>query len=167
MGQGQREKTCCFTGHRQIPREKRRELEAELDQVIRMLVENGVRYFGAGGALGFDTMAAEAVLKLKKEYAWIRLILVLPCQDQTRGWTEEQVKTYQFIRERADKVVCLTQTYAPGCMQARNRHLINHSGICVAYCTRTQGGSAYTVNYAKAQNIPVIFLGEGAGNRKP
>ena len=42
-------------------------------------------FYGAGGALGFDTLAAQTVLDMKKEYPQLRLILVLPCEDQTRG----------------------------------------------------------------------------------
>jgi len=97
--------TCCFTGHRRIPPEVVAPLRERLEAEIESLIRQGVRYFGAGGALGFDTLAAEAVLDLKAVYPFIRLILVLPCRDQTRGWAEEDVKRYQAILKRADKVV--------------------------------------------------------------
>lgn len=58
-------KTCCFTGHRKIPPENFEEISRRLETVIIRLIENGCIYFGAGGALGFDTLAAQAVLKLK------------------------------------------------------------------------------------------------------
>lgn len=61
------------------------------------MIKEGYLYFGAGGALGFDTIAAFAVLKLKKRYPNIRLILVLPCLDQTRGWSREDVEIYEDI----------------------------------------------------------------------
>ena len=60
-------------------------------------------YFGAGGALGFDTIAAFTVLKLKESYPDIRLILVLPCLAQTRGWSREDVEKYEDIKSKADK----------------------------------------------------------------
>ena len=60
-------------------------------------------YFGAGGALGFDTIAAFTVLKLKESYHDIRLILVLPCLAQTRGWSREDVEKYEDIKSKADK----------------------------------------------------------------
>lgn len=47
-----REKTCCFTGHRDIPRAVYSSLSRELDAVVRALIGKGVRFFGAGGALG-------------------------------------------------------------------------------------------------------------------
>ena len=56
-----REKTCCFTGHRDIPARVLPLLSAELEQAVLGLASEGVRYFGTGGALGFDTLAAETV----------------------------------------------------------------------------------------------------------
>ena len=100
-----REKTCCFTGHRQIPPEDRERLAAELEETIIGLIGEGFRFFGAGGALGFDTMAAQAVLRLRERFPQIRLILVLPCPEQTKGWRTEDAALYVLIKPRAEKVV--------------------------------------------------------------
>ena len=51
-----REETCCFTGHRKIPEEEREQLARRLEATVEELIRAGVRYFGAGGALGFDTI---------------------------------------------------------------------------------------------------------------
>jgi len=50
-----REKTCCFTGHRDLPtgRERRR-LAVKLEKTVIEQINNGIQFFGAGGALGFD-----------------------------------------------------------------------------------------------------------------
>lgn len=47
-------KTCCFTGHRYLPENQRTEIAEKLEKTIVTLIHNGYRYFGAGGALGFD-----------------------------------------------------------------------------------------------------------------
>ena len=73
-----KEKTCCFTGHRTIPPAILPKLSAELESTLLLLIQRGFRYFGAGGALGFDTLCAETVLRLKAQFPHIRLILVLP-----------------------------------------------------------------------------------------
>lgn len=156
-----REKTCCFTGHRVISPAVYPRLRQELEAVVRRLMEEGVRFFGAGGALGFDTLAAETILRLRKSYPQLRLILVLPCRDQTRGWRQEDVARYEAIKRRADKVVYTGEQYTPGCMHRRNRHLVEHSSVCVAYCTRASGGSAYTVSYARQHGLRVFLLGGG------
>ena len=152
------DQTCCFTGHRRIPVEERAALEQRLEEEIINLIRQGVRYFGAGGALGFDTMAALAVLRLRPEYPWVRFILVLPCIEQTDGWTEANKKIYNQILCQTDKVVYIMKHYSLGCMQSRNRHLVDSSGICVCYLTRPEGGTAYTVKYAEQNGLRIINL---------
>lgn len=96
--------TACFTGHRKIPFFQKRRLKAKVKSAITDAIRNGYRYFGAGGALGFDMLAAQTVLELKADYPDIKLILVLPCFNQTRGWAQEDVKEYERIKAAADKV---------------------------------------------------------------
>ena len=56
------------------------------DEAIK-LIDQGVTYFIAGGALVFDTLAAQTVLDLKKDYAQIKLILAIPCKNQSDKWS--------------------------------------------------------------------------------
>ncbi len=151
-----RAQTCCFTGHRQIPQEERKRIVDKLEGIIISLYQRGVCYYGAGGALGFDALAARTVLRLRESCPGMKLILVLPCLTQTRGWRPEDVAEYEHIKAQADKVVYTAQQYTPGCMHKRNRHLVDHSGVCVCYLTREKGGTAYTVNYAKKQGLNVV-----------
>jgi len=97
-----KERTCCFTGHREIPERDYNRLKQKTKNAIIELIEKGVIYFGAGGARGFDTIAAETVLELKNDYPQIKLILVLPCPDQTKGWKEGDIRKYNIIKENAD-----------------------------------------------------------------
>ena len=138
-------KTCCFTGHRVMSDQEKQIAAVRLRQVIAELVKEGVVYYGAGGALGFDTLAAQTVLEMKKEYPQVRLILVLPCEDQT-------------IKARCDKVVYVSRRYTPDCMYKRNRHLVEHSGTCICYLKNDTGGTAYTVGYGRRKEIQIINL---------
>lgn len=153
-----RDKTCCFTGHRNIPPGQAPLLLRALRKELTTLIKQGYRYFGAGGALGFDTLAAQAVLQLKSDYPQIKLILVLPCLSQADQWEDADKSVYEAIKRQADKVVYTSKEYTRDCMHKRNRHLIDHSSLCIAYLTAASGGTAYTVSYAKKQNIPVINL---------
>lgn len=47
-------KTTCFTGHRKIPPEDLPMVKKKLKETLIESIKNGYRYFGAGGALGFD-----------------------------------------------------------------------------------------------------------------
>ena len=158
MEKSMRAQTCCFTGHRDIPPEVKSYIAKQLERILRNLIGEGIRYFGSGGARGFDLMAADAVLQLKREFPHIRLIMVLPCRDQTRGWRGEDLRHYERVLSQADKVVYVQEEYTPGCMQKRNRHLVDNSSVCVAYCTRKTGGTAYTVRYAIGKDVSITSL---------
>ena len=56
-----KEQTCCFTGHRKIPPMQSVEIAERLKTELIKLIDQGYLFFGAGGALGFDTIAAKAV----------------------------------------------------------------------------------------------------------
>ncbi len=103
--------TCCFTGHRQIPPGEQAEIADRLESVIVSLYQKGARYYGAGGALGFDTLAAQTVIRLRESCPGMRLILVLPCLTQTRGWRPEDIAEYERIKSQADKVTYTAQQY--------------------------------------------------------
>lgn len=150
-----REQTCLFTGHRDIPEQDIAEIKKRTRAAIISLIEKGVIYYGAGGARGYDTIAAETVLELKKDYPQIKLILVLPCRDQTKGWLEADIRKYNVILEKADKVVYTSDYYFRGCMHVRNRHLVDHSKYCICYLTKASGGTVFTINYAKKQGLEV------------
>ena len=63
------ERTCCFTGHREIPQSHLPALQKKLEETIRELVSQGFTRFEAGGALGFDTLAENIVLRIKEEFS--------------------------------------------------------------------------------------------------
>jgi len=153
-----REQTCLFTGHRDIPTQDYYEIKKRTRAAIISLIEKGVVYYGAGGARGFDTIAAETVLELKKDYPQIKLILVLPCPEQTKGWDEKDIQKYAEIKDRADKVVYTSGHYFRGCMHVRNRHLVDHSRYCICYLTKDTGGTAFTVKYAKTKGLKVYNI---------
>ncbi len=153
-----REQTCCFTGHRELLVWGRKQLAEKLEDTITGLIDGGIRFYGAGGALGFDCLAARTVLKLKPSYPNIKLILVLPCLTQTRGWRPEDIAEYERIKAQADKVVYTAQQYTKDCMHKRNHHLVDNSSVCVCYLNRESGGTAYTVRYAKEQGLEIINL---------
>ena len=56
--------TVCFTGHRHIAYEAAVRLPSVLEEVLIGLVERGATTFRAGGAIGFETVAALKVLEL-------------------------------------------------------------------------------------------------------
>ena len=153
-----RERTVCFTGHRKLPVLQLHSIKKRLKNEIICLVEQGYRYFGTGGALGFDTLAAQAVLEAKKEHSQVRLILVLPCHSQADRWSDQDKAVYEEIKGEADKVVYISQEYTRDCMFRRNRPLVDGSSVCICYLTEQTGGTAYTVDYAQKCGLKIINI---------
>ncbi len=148
--------TCCFTGHRELSPRHIKLLPSLLDKILRTLISQGYHSFVSGGALGFDTIAAEAVLRLKEEFPHIRLIIVAPHAGQSENWSLSDQVTYERLREAADDYICLSAGYSPSCMKKRNRFIVEMSDICIAYCFRERSGSAQTVNLAIENGLKLI-----------
>ena len=153
-------KTCCFTGHRSILSADQEETTRQLENTIAELIHAGIDRFVTGGARGFDTLAAQAVLLLRKKYPDIKLILALPCLSQTRGWCKKDIMAYETIKSQADEIIYTSQNYTRGCMHKRNRYMVDRSSICVCYCLRDKGGTAYTVYYAEKKGLKIINIAQ-------
>lgn len=149
---------CCFTGHRMIAAEVRRMLMLRLDALLEELYRAGFTEFRTGGARGFDTLVALRVLALREKHEGVRLSLILPCRDQTKGWPLGEKVLFEDIRSKADSVRVLYESYTPGCMHARNRALVDGSDLCVAYLTDSRGGTQYTCRYATTMGVPLRNL---------
>lgn len=154
-----RERCCCFTGHRLVPAAERAALRARLRAQLLRLSELGVDTFLAGGAVGFDTLAAQEVLRLKEEQPWVYLVLALPCLGQEARWSERDVAVYRSILARADESIYTGDLYSREAMLRRDRYLVDHSAHCVCYLKSTRrGGTAYTVGYAKREGLEIVNL---------
>ena len=160
-----KDKTCCFTGHRRVADSKLPEIVKKLRLEIEFLQSYGINNFVAGGALGFDTLAALAVLLQKQKSDDIYLHLMLPCHNQCFRWKERDIAIYNNILERADSKVYLSDHYHGGVMQLRNRAMVDASDYCICYfdedavsSAKTGGGTLYTVNYARKKGLCIVNL---------
>jgi uncharacterized phage-like protein YoqJ len=151
-------KICCFSGHRSIEPRLIPLLRKYLRQTADRLAREGIKGFICGGALGFDTLAAETILELKLRRPELSLTLALPFKGQSDRWTDQNRERYEKIRDMADEVIYVSEEYSPFCMRKRNRFMVEHSSACVCYLTGSVGGTAYTVSYALSMGLKVINL---------
>lgn len=153
------EKVCCFTGHRQIPEEDYATLMALLNRLIDNFLNGGYNTFRVGGALGFDMEVEELLLRKRHEEGRrLRLELVLPCRNQADRWSADNKRRYEKILREADSVEYICDRYEDGCMQRRNRAMVDGSAICISYCTNVRSGTYGTIRYAKSQGLQHIEL---------
>ncbi|MCI9667817.1 MAG: DUF1273 domain-containing protein [Angelakisella sp.] len=151
------EQTCFFSGHRRLPDDPR--LLPALEDAIRRASGAGCRRFLCGGALGFDTLAAQTLLRLRKQQN-LRLCLVLPCRVQERACSQADQETYWEILRQADEWEFLQGDYTPGCMLRRNRVMASRSGRGLfLWDGRKSGGTAYTLRYFRllGETRPVLW----------
>ena len=151
----------CFTGHRNIPADEVEELRELLRKTIEIYIRRDYKYFITGGAVGFDSMAAECISQLKKDGYEIYHILALPCRDQTSKWNDlENLTFYKRMLGSADEVVYTSAMYSKGCMHERNRFMVDNSSVFIAYKTSEKGGTAYTYKYARKNGLELVNLGK-------
>lgn len=157
------DRIVCFTGHRAIPQTEHADLKRRLRQEILRQIDAGATHFRTGGALGFDTMAAQTVLELRERYPAIRLELILPCPEQADHWQLQDVAVYEEIRALANEVHYVSGFYFPGVLQLRNRKLVEGAAVCIGYLRDSQthsGGTAYTVLQALSAGAEFVNLAE-------
>ena len=151
-------KICCFTGHRKIEYAFLDGTRAVPEHCVEHLVGRGYDEFRSGGALGFDLLAALAVLKVKKKYPHIKLVLMLPCRDQDKYWKDHEKEVYEYVKRHADEISYLQERYSTGVMHRRNRRLVDGSHACVAYMKTRGGGTSYTCDYAEERGVRVFNI---------
>ncbi|MDD6262738.1 MAG: SLOG family protein [Clostridiales bacterium] len=147
-----------FTGHRILSAEERIAAAAGLRKTVEELISRGAENFFAGGALGFDTLAAQAVLAFRSAGAKVRLHLLLPFPEQDRRWSPADKAVYRSILGVADSAEYFCDRYLPGVYHLRDRAIVERSEIIVAYLNRSTGGTAYTVSVAGDMGREIINL---------
>ena len=149
---------CCFTGHRVLSESEKLDIMKKLDRLIPALAEKGCTEFNAGGALGFDTVAAIMVLRAKQKYPQMKLNMYLPYPQQAEKWNSADRRLYEKIKAESDNIFYSSSAYTPDCMNSRNRALVDNADICIAWCRQIKGGTAYTISYAMDNGKEVFNL---------
>lgn len=161
--------TCCFTGHRPNHLPWREDEGSESALICKKLIahaieeayQEGYRTFLTGMALGADLIFAEAVLACSMVHPDVELAAAIPCEDQTRGWPEDQRERYERILEdiRSSNCILVQQKRSKGCMTRRDRYMVNHSSLIIAlYDGESKGGTRYTLSYAMSQGMRSVII---------
>ena len=146
-------KTCCVTGHRDIPEQKKETITQLLRQEILKAIADGYTHFISGFATGADLMFADIVVQLKAVYP-ITLEAAIPYP----GRMKTPDKTFQRLIRCGDTVKIHSDCYFKGCYARRNRYMVDQSQrILAVYDGRTTGGTAATLRYAVGKEVRVVW----------
>ena len=149
---------CSFTGHRIIDREHTETIGGLLSRAVEFAYNEGCRVFYAGGAMGFDTLAAREVIRFRLTHPDVSLVLILPCINQNEKWSDSATSAYEFVLSAADEIRYISDEYTDGCMKARNRALVDACDILIAYVGRGRSGSGQTLRMAESDGKRVYNL---------
>lgn len=154
-------KTCFFTGHRILYKNEIPKIRSFLREEILNAVNDGFTVFISGGAIGFDAMAAEQVADIRRTYDMIKLVLYLPCANQSARWSDADKMRYENILSLADEIFYVSKgEYKEGCMKKRNKAMTEASDLCISYMRNKMGGTWQTVGMATEKGIPVINIAD-------
>lgn len=148
-------KTCCVTGHRDIPEGKRSYVEAELRKAVRAAIKAGYTHFVSGMAEGVDLTFAAIVAEQKKQNPALTLEAAIPYRNRVYG----KDALLQKLLPCCDEVHICTEKYGPNCFFIRNRYMVQESSRVIAvYDGRERGGTLYTMRTAHVQGKEVRVI---------
>ncbi|MDF2838965.1 MAG: hypothetical protein K0S60_668 [Evtepia sp.] len=162
----ERERSCCFTGHRpeKLPWGNREEdpqcviLKARIASELEQAYEKGFRNFISGMARGTDLYFCEAALSLRECHPDITVEAAIPFMGQADRWLPQDRNRYRALIERCNYETVIQHCYTPGCLQRRNRYMVERSSLIIAAYHGKGGGTLYTLTYAMQRNVDVVIL---------
>ena len=164
--------TACLTGYRpdKLPwgYDEEKDCCIKFKEDLKVVLEKSILYglkkFLTGMAEGFDMIATEILLELRKKYD-IKIIAVIPCIGQEKFWKDEQQKRYHTILKKCDKKIILNKKYTPICMNERNKFMVEYSSVVIAcYCGHS-GGTRNTLKLAKEYGCKIKIINPFNSNK--
>ncbi len=160
---------CCFTGPRspRLPAGGRDdapeliEMKEKLRSAICDAYESGYRFFMSGMAEGFDLIAAETVLELKKEFSDLYFMAVFPSMESRTKHSYGIRKRIENILLGADLVIYVQNRYNHGCELQRNIYMVDSSWRVIGYYDGCSKGTAHCWRYAENSGLEMINLYDG------
>lgn len=133
-------------------------LSLTIADTLLSLYDQGMRQFITGGAVGFDTIAAEQIIQLRNTHPEVRLIIATPFPNQESKYHPADQKRYHNTIASADEVHHVSQTYHAKAYLDRNKYMLLRSSRLVCYYDGQRGGTMYTVNRAIEMGHEIINL---------
>ena len=158
--------SVCLTGHRpkSLPwgyNEKLPNCKAfkkDLKELFSEAINYGFKIFYTGMAEGFDMIGTEILIKLRKFFKEIKIVAVIPCENQPQKWSKKQQKRYKTILKKCNEKIVISNQYTPTCMMERNKFLVNNSSLVIACFNGNASGTGKTIKYAKEKGLKIKII---------
>ncbi len=161
-----RQVSCCFSGHRpgKLPWGQNENdprclaLKRRLWDVMESAYEEGYRHFICGMAEGCDFYFCEAALQLRQRHDDVTVEAAIPCASQSARWSAAEQRRYGQLVAACDYETLVQEKYTSGCMQRRNRYMVDHAALLIAVHDGQPGGTYSTIQYALQRKLDVAIL---------
>ncbi len=160
--------TCCFTGPRPhklsfLQNEEFPQcvmLKKQLtEEILSKAVQFGCDTFLSGMARGVDMICAQLVIDLRSIlHMPMRLVCVIPYPGQAKNWPSAEQERYREILSQAERKILVSREYTRSCIMERNRYMVDHSAHMVAVYGGAGGGTKYTLDYARRENLCISLI---------
>lgn len=162
----QREKSCCFTGHRieKLPWRNNEndprclDLKKRIADALRAAVDAGLTHFICGMATGCDMYFCEAALALREERPEVTVEAAVPWNGQADAWSDPLRRRHSRLVEDCDFLTLVQHEYTPDCLMRRNRYMVDNSRMIIAAYAGTPGDTMSTLLYAMRQALEIVEL---------
>ncbi len=140
-----KEKTCCVTGHRDIPAERMAHVAQELRREVLAAMEDGYTRFISGFAEGPELLFAAIVAEQKERNPELFLEAAIPYA----GLMKTKNQQFHALLRACHGVKIVCKEYEPSCFMQRNRYMAGESQRIIAvYDGRDHGGTLFTMRCA-------------------
>ena len=133
-------------------------LKGRIADAVEAAYQEGYRHFLCGMAMGCDLYFCECVLDLRRRMPDVTVEAVIPCPTQADEWPADMVRRYRELVAVCDYETMVSARYTPGCMQRRNRYLVDHASLLIAVYDGSAGGTRNTIQYALSRGVDVVDI---------
>lgn len=155
-------RTCCVTGHRDIPDDQLEYVKKELRKEIDQALEDGYTHYISGFADGVDQYFAEIVAEKRQANEKLQLEAAVPYRKRMLALCDN-ADTMRLLM--ACTIIGVHgEAYTSNCFTKRNRFMVTHSSRVIAvYDGREKGGTLSTMRMAQRMRRQVREISVGLG----
>ena len=148
------EKTCCFTGHKNLTQEQAIEALHLLIKRVNELTIEGYTHFISSFANDTDVLLAQIIGSFRYKNKNLVLEAVIPIENKLNS-----LDKIKYALMLYNKVTVMQEQRGHECFQKRNKYMIDNSGVVVALWDEKTSKEAYNaVNYARSQGKEIICM---------
>ena len=154
-------KTCCVTGHRDIPAERIDHIKTSLEYEVDRAISDGFACFISGFADGADLLFAGIVAERIAKNPALKLIAAIPYR--RRLDTLKKSERTKALIDLCAEIYVAAEEYHPSVYAKRNRYMVERSDRVIAvYDGREKGGTVGTIRLAHTmkKELREIAVGE-------